>query len=180
MKTILVSASVFAVLATGAWATDYGDKATLIVVVGAFVEVSDIEGSTLEDPNLEGGSDDAANTNAGQDGQATFKVTANVPYDIKLDWDTFEIDTSQQANFAGTDCSLGGFISFDPDGPDGDTTPLDLANDGVETVAMEEAPGMTTYGIGINADPTINTCGDFIPPDDYALDVAITVTESDA
>ena len=139
MKNVLVSASVFAVLATGAWATDYGDKATLTVVVGTFIEVSDINGSDLEDPNLDGDSSDDANSNAGEEGQATFKVTANVNYDVTLDWPTFGTESGPQANFAGTDCSLGGFISFDPDGPDGSAALMSLDNNiGSEMVATNE------------------------------------------
>lgn len=193
MKTFAATASALALLATGAYA-QATDTVTLNATVGDYIAITDSQGSTIGDLNIVAGSGDGANNNVNNNGagdeKATFAVTANVDYDIALDWETWPeagigdpTPGYPQANYYNSvaDCSIGGSIHFD-ETPGQDGTGVSYPPSGANpwTVGTAYAPGLdVVYGIGTGASPDITNCtNDVAAPGTYSLDVEITVSAS--
>ncbi len=190
MKTFAATASALALLATGAYA-QATDTVTLNATVGDYIAITSTSDSTIGDLDITAGSgvpDNSNVTNAAASDKALFEVTANVDYNIELDWLTWDEITGlsnpgsySQAAYDNGDCFIGGTVSFDPDpspgvqndrvGAAGGATPL--------TVPTTFNPGIATYGVNTEASPNVTTCpGDVAAPGTYSLDVEITVSAS--
>jgi hypothetical protein len=168
---------------------------TLNATVAEYIAIMNATGSTIGDLDITQGSGVPVNNNSGATGlstKASFEVASNVPYNITLDWQTWQEAglaipagvpaTFEQANFVNggsTACSIGGIVSFDPTPtspvtndivrPSGGATPL--------LVPTDFAPGLgDVYGINTEASPIVNNCpGGVAAPGTYSLDVEITV-----
>ncbi|PWJ21410.1 hypothetical protein [Jannaschia seohaensis] len=204
MKFLTSAATGFVLLATGATAQSLTDTetVTLNATVGEYLAITDHTDSIIGDLDISAGSEVAANNNvsATENGKATFEVTANVAYNIALNWKTWgATDTPAlpagapagvvQAYYynAATDvqCAFGGTVSFDPDPF---TASADDVQRGVNGAPFSPTPGgsltafprgIATYGLNTEAAPNITDCDDGVAaPGIYSLDVEVTVSKS--
>jgi hypothetical protein len=200
MRLLATAATGLALFATSAFAqsAEGNDQATVTLnaTVGDYLAITDHQNSTIGELDIAEGSGVAANnnsTNSAVNEKATFEVTANVAYNIELDWQTWQeanlaipdgvSQTYQQANYYNGDvgCSIGGTVSFDPDpdpGAQNDTVP---ASGGATPLSVPGSfdPGIAVYGVNTEASPNVTNCiGDVAAPGTYSLDVEITLSAS--
>jgi hypothetical protein len=190
MKNIFAAASVLAMTAGGAMATT-SDSFQLTVTVSEYVEITTLANDssiTAADPF--GGSSVSGNNNRNNaDGdKSVFEVSATVPFEVTLTWDTWTSPLTgsyNHASYDGTDCRIGGTITADTNPapnsnntatPPSGASPWVLNSSGALQAASFTPGQDRRFGIGIEASPNVNDCPGGTPPaDDYVLDVAVTV-----
>lgn len=191
MKKIFATASGLAFLASGAMADDTA-TVTLTATVGEYIAITaaNDSGITVADPFGGSGVSGNNNRNGSFAEKSSFLVDANVDFDIELDWPTWQVNNVgyNQAAYQGVECKIGGTITFDtnpaPNSVNTATPPSGAAPWVVNTSGAFPASAFTAgmdreFAIGIESSPNVNDCTDGVaPPDDYTLDVTITVSAS--
>lgn len=192
MKKSIFVAGVLSVAATGAMAQDSA-TVTLTATVGSYIEITQANDSSLTVADAFGGSAVSGNNNRNAEfaDKSNFLVSANVDFDIVLDWETWQSPATgsyNQAAYRGVDCMIGGTITFDTNPapnsnntatPPGGTAPWDVTTSSAFPASAFTAGEDREFAIGIEASPEINTCpGGIAGPDDYTLEVDILVSAS--
>ncbi|WP_371059974.1 hypothetical protein [Rhodosalinus sp. 5P4] len=201
MKKLAATASALALLGTGAYAQSVEDTAqvTLTASVGEYIAITQALDSaiTVVDPAGDSGVPGNNNRNGSFTDKSLIEVTANVDFDLTLEWATWDNEgpgqpsdwpsatTFSQAYYVNgaEGCAIGGTITFDVDpatNSNNTSTPPSGASPWTvnDTFAASYfTPGANKqYGIGIEASPNLTDCtGGVAAPGDYSLDVDITV-----
>ena len=188
MKRLLATAGTVGLLATGAAAQDA--TVTLTAVVGEYMAVTQANDSSLTVTDPFGGSATPGNNNRNLafGDKSNFLVSANVDFEIELAWATWQVAGASynQAAYQGDDCKIGGTISFDTN-PASNSVNTATPPSGVSPWTVNDSSAFPTsaftagqgkeFAIGIESSPEVNDCaGGVVPPDDYTLDVDITLS----